>query len=111
MVRAWSPYAGVSVSAWNATPVGCQAQWALQPRASAHDARDDAARRGRGGRAGVDDGRAPEQSPSTLAPTIEGGVGSAQLPDTPAHGSHERSIERRTRRPPDPPSQTGKGHG
>src|SRR5882724_12385050 len=91
MVRAWSPYAGVSESAWDATPPGARRN-ALQLRASAHDARDDAARRGRGGRSGVDDGRAPEQSPSTLAPTIEGGVGSAQLPDTPAHGSRERSI-------------------
>src|SRR5437899_8932364 len=75
MVRAWSPYAGVSVSAWNATPLRCQAQWALQLRASAHDARDDAARRGRGGGAGVFDGRAPEQSPSTLAPTSKEAYG------------------------------------
>ena len=28
------------------------------------------------------------------------------LSDTPAHGSHERTTERRTRRPPGPPSQS-----
>jgi len=61
--------------------------------------------------AGVLGGRRAPSFSEPIALRIRRGVPVSALPATPAYGSHVRNPERRTRRPPDPPSQSEQGYG